>query len=151
MSSLCEVQIERENGFNVIKGIEKVRRISEDHIQTYIDIRKFLEIFQILYTFLPDTGEYKSIFEDIEVVFFLESITAVHSEFYTLVQARILKKLGYLDRSRFEKTHLYEYLYDKLEKVPIHAISKSKPLDPEMFATLTLSIQEVQHRILYHP
>lgn len=151
ITSLCEIQIERENGFNIIKNIEKIRRIWDFHISTYDNIHEFLTIFHILTTLLPDSSEHRSIFDDIENIITLNSIEAKPSEFYTMIQARILKKLWYLDDARFEETPLHRYIYDHLEIASISAISHSKPIPVDILQGIRLSILESEHRITYHP
>lgn len=151
ITSLCEIQIERENGFNIIKNVEKIQCISDFNISTYTDIHEFLEIFHILSLLLPDSSEHQSMFDDIKELLTLDFIETKPSEFYTMIQARILKKLGYLDRSRFEETPLHRYIYDHLERVSIIAMSHSKPIPESIITSIRISILESQHRISYHP
>lgn len=150
IATICEVTIEREKWFNSIKTFEK--QIIPEALSPfqYHELIELLKILYILNITLPDSVEHRSIFDDIEMCLTCHFLSRDRSQFYLLIQARILKKLWYLDRERFEKTPLERYIYDNLDQSSIKNLSESKKFDENIRNTLTVSILESQHRITFH-
>lgn len=146
--STIEALIERIRWQNHLKKIE-ILNVPSLSGWSYEEVAEYLYIFQMLYSALPDWVEHLWLYRDIH--YFTSMVNSLVGKvcFITYLQARIMKKLGYLDTSRYSKNILLSEFYTSTLSWSMKSMLLEWSIPPLEYSIIRSSILDARHSYSY--
>lgn len=139
-----EVLIDRIGWQNQIKKLDITNILSLD-TWSYDEVIEYLILLQILYEALPEWGEQRYLYRDMR-----EFLDVINTNVWKvcilyIMQARILKRLGYLSKSYYEWTSHLMNLYESMTQVSMKSMLHKIESDSLSLWPIKKSILEARH------
>lgn len=140
-----ECVIDRSGRENRVKKMTLLSYPKTGENWSYRDTLHYMQIFKILRDILPDGLIIEDIFDDVEEMIRecskpKQNFIAEKREIFQIIQARILKKSGYLSESFFLSDSVCRILFERLCTSSMKSILSSKKLTPPIINSLEKSI-----------